>query len=65
LPTEVFKITSDQCSGKSLAPKVCGIGVEFAPPSNASGAQSATLLLDYTYGANNGNVTASPSGNVK
>ena len=61
-----FKIASDQCSGLVLAPKGrCGIGVEFAPPGNANGSQSATLSLGFTYGANTGNVTGSLSGKVK
>jgi hypothetical protein len=60
-----FKIASDQCSGKALAPKgTCGIGVEFAPGS-ASGTQRATLSISFNYGANNGNVSANLSGKVK
>jgi hypothetical protein len=61
-----FKIASDQCSGQALAPKgICGVGVEFAPPGNASGTQSATLSVGFTYGANNGDVSANLSGKVK
>ena len=61
-----FKIASDQCSGKALAPKgTCGIGAEFAPPGSASGTQSATLSIPFSYGANNGNVSANLSGKVK
>ncbi len=61
-----FKISSDQCSGQPLASKgTCAIGVEFAPSGNASGAQSATLALGFTYGANQGNVSTDLSGRVK
>jgi len=61
-----FKLASNQCSGQALAPKgMCGIGVEFAPPGNASGTQSATLSLGCTYGANASNVSANLSGKVK
>ena len=61
-----FKTAGDQCSGQALAPTgKCGIGVEFAPPGNASGTQSATLTISFTYGANQGNVSASLSGKVK
>jgi uncharacterized repeat protein (TIGR03803 family) len=61
-----FKFAGDYCSGQPLAPKgKCGIGVEFAPPGNASGSQSATLSISFTYGANQGNVAASLSGKVK
>jgi len=61
-----FKISSDLCSGQPLAPKgTCGIGVESAPPGNATGTQSAMLSLEFTYGANQGNVSTNLSGKVK
>ncbi len=61
-----FKIASDQCSGKPLAPKgKCGIGIEFAPPSGANGLQSAILSFEFTYGANEGSVSTNLSGKVK
>jgi len=61
-----FKIFSDACSGKALAAKgKCTVGVEFARPSGASGKQSATLSIGYTFGANNGNVSSNLSGKVK
>jgi uncharacterized repeat protein (TIGR03803 family) len=61
-----FKIADDACSGKSLAPKgTCSIGVEFAPPGNGNGTQSATLSVGFTYGFNGGNVMADLSGKVK
>ena len=63
-----FKITSDSCSGQPLPPKgACGIGVEFAPPGNANGTQSATLSIGYTYGGTNGggDVSTSLAGKVK
>jgi uncharacterized repeat protein (TIGR03803 family) len=61
-----FLIASDQCSGQTVAPKSkCSVGVEFAPPGNASGTQSATLSLPYTYGANVGMASVSLSAKVK
>jgi uncharacterized repeat protein (TIGR03803 family) len=61
-----FRFAGDQCSGQPLAPKgKCSVGVEFAPPGNASGTQNATLSLGYTYGANNGIASVSLSGKVK
>lgn len=61
-----FQIAGDQCSGQALAPKgKCGIAVESAPPGNASGTQSATLSIGYTYGGNSGNVSTNLSGKVK
>jgi sugar lactone lactonase YvrE len=61
-----FKIGIDRCSGQQLAPKAtCGIGVEFAPPSTGSGAQSAILSVGFTYGTNQANVSADLSGKVK
>ncbi|MGC1343614.1 MAG: FG-GAP-like repeat-containing protein [Candidatus Binataceae bacterium] len=61
-----FKISSDGCSGHSLAAKgKCAIAVEFAPPGNATGTQSATLSLGFSYGANSGSASTSLSGKVK
>jgi len=61
-----FQIANDQCSGQALAPKgKCGVGIGFAPTGNAVGTQSATLSLGFTYGANNGDVSANLSGKVK
>ena len=61
-----FKIATDKCSGQPLAPKgTCAIEVELAPPGNATGTQSATLAVPYTYGANQGSVSTDLSGKVK
>jgi hypothetical protein len=43
----------------------CTIDVVFKPGSTASGAQSATLGFNYTYGANNGAVSIPLTGSVK
>ena len=61
-----FAINGDQCSMTALAARAkCGIGVRFAPSNGASGTQSATLSLGFTYGANNGSVAIGLSGKVK
>jgi hypothetical protein len=61
-----FKIASDQCSGLPLAPKgKCSVGMEFTPPGNASGTQSATLAVPFTYGANQDAVATNLTGKVK
>ncbi len=53
-----LQIASDTCSGHTLAPKAkCIVGVRFAPPADASGTQTATLALGFTYGANGGGVS--------
>ncbi len=61
-----FKIASDTCSGHSLGAKgKCTIGVEFAPPANASGTQTATLGIGFIYGANSGSSSISLTGTLK
>ncbi len=61
-----FKISSDACSGKTLAAKgKCAIAVEFAPPGNATGTQTATLSLGFSYGANSGSASTSLKAKVK
>jgi hypothetical protein len=61
-----FTITANTCTGKLASkPGNCTITMEFTPGIGASGAQSATLGLSYTYGANNGNVSIPLSGTVK
>ena len=62
-----FQITNDQCSRTVLPPKgKCAISVELAPPGgSASGTQTATVTLGFTYGSNNGSASTSLSGKVK
>ena len=61
-----FTIATDSCSGHTLAPKgKCTIAVEFAPPANASGSQSATLSMGFVYGGNGGTVSTSLTGTLK
>jgi hypothetical protein len=54
----VIAAGTDGCSGQTVEPKKkSSFKVEFAPTSGgASRKQSATLLLGFTYGANDGNV---------
>lgn len=61
-----FKISSDGCSGKTLAAKgKCAIAVEAAPPGNATGTQTATLSLGFSYGVNSGTASTSLKAKVK
>ena len=61
-----FKIASDTCSGHSLAAKgKCAIGLEFAPPANATGTQTATLSVGFTYGGNPGGASINLIGTIK
>ena len=61
-----FTIASNTCSGHSLAPKgKCAIGVEFAPPADATGTLTTTLGIGFTYGANSGSASIGLSGAVK
>ena len=61
-----FKIASDTCSGHSLAAKgKCAIGLEFAPPANATGTQTATLSVGFTYGGNPGGASVNLIGTIK
>jgi hypothetical protein len=61
-----FRITTDQCSGRTLMPRgTCNIAVAFAPPANATGTLSATLSLGFSYGSNLGSVSTTLSSKVK
>ena len=60
-----FTITANTCMGPLAAKGKCTLTMEFTPKSGATGAQSATVGLSYTYGANDGNVSISISGTVK
>ena len=63
---EDFTIIGDSCAGTSLAPKAsCVVTVEFAPPTDATGALSSVLSFDFTYGANGGSVATTLKGTVK
>jgi len=60
-----FTITDNSCTGPLAAKDNCTITMEFTPGSGATGAQSATVGLSYTYGANDGSVSIPVSGKVK
>jgi hypothetical protein len=60
-----FTITANGCTGTLAAKGNCTITMEFTPGTHATGAQSATVGSDYTYGANAGVVSVPISGNVK
>jgi len=60
-----FTITANGCTGTLAAKGNCTITMEFTPGAHATGAQSATVGSDYTYGANAGVVLVPISGTVK
>jgi hypothetical protein len=61
-----FTITSDSCSATPLPAKgKCSIAVELTRANLASGVQSATLSLAFTYGANDGAVSVNLTGKVR
>ncbi|HTW87565.1 MAG TPA: choice-of-anchor D domain-containing protein [Candidatus Binataceae bacterium] len=61
-----FTISSDACSGQPLAPAhACKVTIRFTPTLAASGAQSSVLSYDFSYGANDGNVSTALNGKVK
>ncbi len=60
-----FTITANGCTGTLAAKGNCTITMEFTPGAHATGAQSATVGSDYTYGANAGVVSVPISGTVK
>jgi hypothetical protein len=61
-----FGITGDQCSSEALAAKAkCDIVVQFTPGMAASGKQTATLSLGYTYGLNAGTVSTNLLGTAR
>ena len=61
-----FSITSDNCSSEALAAKDrCDVVVQFSPGMAASGKQTGTLSLGYTYGSNAGNVSINLQGIAK
>ena len=60
-----FTISENGCTGTLTAKGNCTITMEFTPQIGATGAQSATVGLSYTYGANTGSVSLPISGKVK
>ncbi len=60
-----FTKTANTCTDTLAAKGNCTITMEFTPGSGATGAQSATVGLSYTYGANTGAVSIPISGTVK
>jgi len=61
-----FKIMANTCTGTlARKPGSCAISIEFTPGGGATGMQSATVELRYTYGANEGSVSIPISGTVK
>jgi hypothetical protein len=61
-----FRITSNECSGHPLGKGSCTVMIQFAPGASASGTQSATLSLLFSYGPNQGTVEINKlSGTVK
>ncbi len=60
-----FTKTANTCTDTLAAKGNCTITMEFTTGSGATGAQSATVGLSYTYGANTGAVSIPISGTVK
>lgn len=61
-----FSITSDKCSIEVLASRsTCDIVVQFTPGIAATGKQTATLSLGYSYGSNAGSVSTNLVGTSK
>jgi hypothetical protein len=60
-----FTITANSCTGTLTAKGNCTVTIEFTPETGATGAQSASATVRYTYGANTGIVSIPISGTVK